>query len=74
MRFAKARGNNKPTVTLTETDILDACRDLLKAQGYSLGSISYICIPSRDAEDKLGRKRRRGIEVKMEIDGFQEPE
>lgn len=68
MRLRKGRGKQKDKISLTESDIVLACHKYLEDKGYVLSDISYLAIPTKDIEDKLGRKRRRGIEFQVEIE------
>jgi len=74
MRFRKGRGKNKDKISLTEDEIVQACHDFLENKGYHLSTISYLKIPIQDAIDSLGRKKRRGIEFQVEIEGHDELE
>ena len=72
MRFRKGRGKKLDRVALTENEIVQACHDFLENKGYTLSKTSWLRIPIRDKEDKLGRKRRRGIEFHVEIEDASE--
>jgi len=74
MRFRKGRGKVKDKVSLTEGEIVQACHDFLEKKGYRLSNVSYLKIPIRDNVDSLGRKKRRGIEFQVDIEGHEEPE
>lgn len=67
MRFRKAKNKNKAVLTMTENEMIEACMDSLKKKGYS-GGVCRLLIPLVDKVDKLGRKRRRGIELQVELD------
>ena len=68
MRFKKARGKVKGSVSLTENEIVLACYEYVRRQGTEPGDTSYLKIPNdRNKKDSLGRKRRSGIEFMVEI-------
>jgi hypothetical protein len=74
MRIRKGRGKAKDRVSLTENEIVQACHDFLESKGYQLSNVSYLKVPTKDAVDSLGRKKRRGIEFQVDIEGHEEPE
>lgn len=73
MRFRKGRGKIKDKVSLTEGEIVQACHEFLQKRGYVLSKTSYLKIPIRDNVDSLGRKKIRGIEFQVDIEGHEEP-
>jgi hypothetical protein len=68
MRLRKAKGKNKACITLTESEIMQACREFLVKKGYSLSNVSYLKIPLSDKVDSLGRRRKPGIEYLTHIE------
>lgn len=68
MRFRKSRGKRPAQITLTENEIVEACYEFLRNKGHELGNRSLLMIPVRDKKDSLGRKRRRGIEFRVEAE------
>jgi hypothetical protein len=69
MRFRKGRGKVKDRISLTENEIVEACYRYVKDKGYNLGDISYLVIPNTGTKlDSLGRKMKRGIEFRVDIE------
>lgn len=68
MRFRKAKNKKKAILTMTENEMIEACMASIKEKGYSAGGVCRLLIPLVDKVDKLGRKRRRGIELQVELD------
>jgi hypothetical protein len=71
MRLRKGKGKKKDRLTLTETEIVQACYDFLRKKGYELANTSYLSIPKRDRVDSLGRKIRQGIEFQVDLEGVE---
>ncbi len=53
---------------MTENEIVEACMFYLKSKKYSTSDKCCLLIPLKDNIDKLGRKRRRGIELSVELE------
>lgn len=70
MRFKKAtKKKEKSKVTLTENEIVEACRQYINKLGYKPASICWLKLPKvREKIDKLGRKRENRIEFQMELE------
>lgn len=68
MRFRKSKGNKKAVLTMTENEIVDACIFYLKSKKYFTSNKCSLSIPLKDNIDRLGRKRRRGVEFHVELD------
>lgn len=45
MRTKKSRGKKRATVTLTESEIVAACRQYLESKGFVLGNTCYVGLP-----------------------------
>jgi hypothetical protein len=64
MRFRKAKGNKKAVVTLTESEIVEACQKYLAEMGISTGQYCWMRI---DLNKDVKRRGRR-VEFVSEIE------
>jgi hypothetical protein len=64
MRFRKARGKKKAVVTMTESEIVEACHEYMKKQGFEIGGYCWVKI---DMNDKPKGRRTR-VEFVSEVE------
>lgn len=55
MRFRKARGKNKAVVTMTQSEVVDACCKYLADQGVVMGDICWLKINKKETARKINR-------------------
>lgn len=71
MRIKKR--NKDDLLTLSESEICTACWTYVKMQGYTPRNMMYLSVPKVSHKvDKLGRKRKMSIELKIEVDKIEE--
>lgn len=63
MRFRKKRGKRKAAVTLTESDIVDACWEYLRKRGVEPGDLCWLKVSLKEEKPKKGR-----VEFVAELD------
>jgi len=64
MRFRKARGKKKAVVTMTESEIVEACNAWLAEKNIKVGDICWLKINTAKTVKRRGRRVEFASEIK----------